>query len=125
MTEAPKKKKILVVDDEKGLRDMLAYELNFLGYEAVLSQNADEAIVLLRENTFDLLITDIRMPGSMDGIDMVDLRRKEDPGLKAIFISGFTLEDKLNRALEHPLSACLKKPFDLQELSEALKKFLA
>ncbi len=124
MTADGAKKRILVVDDEPGLRTMLTFELNFLGYESVTAENAEQALALLRESKYDLMITDVRMPGSMDGIELVEFFRKEDPGLKAVFITGFTLEDRLDAALKNPLSRCLKKPFDLNELSSVMSALL-
>ena len=117
------KGRILVVDDEPGLRKMLSFELVFLGYEVVTAESADEALEILQREKFDLVITDVRMPGSMDGIDLVERRRKEDPQMKVVFITGFALEEKLDTALKHPLNRCLKKPFDLNELTTAITGF--
>ena len=79
MTETTPKRRILVVDDEPGLRRLLAYEFQFRGYETVTAETADEALKILREQKapFDLIVTDIRMPGSMDGIDLIEKKFKK------------------------------------------------
>ena len=114
------KRQILVVDDEPGLRKLLEFELKYLGYETTLAENADAALVLLRQKPFDLVITDIRMPGTMDGIDLVEVYRKENPSQRVIFMTGYAIEEKLTQALKNPLNVCFRKPFNLHELSAAV-----
>ena len=119
------KTRVLVVDDEPGIRKLLAFELDFLGYETVTMENADEALALLRKSPpFDLIITDVRMPGSMDGIDLIQSYREDRPEQNVIFITGYAAEEKLKDALKNPLNSCLKKPFQIQELSVSMSKFL-
>ena len=119
------KTRVLVVDDEPGIRKLLTFELSFLGYETITAKNADEALRILRDNIpFDLIITDIRMPGSMDGIDLIRVYREERPEQSALFITGYAAEEKLTQALKNPLNSCLKKPFQIQELSVSMSKFL-
>ncbi len=122
MTE---KRRILVVDDEPGLRNLLSYEFHFLGYETVTAENADQALALLRGSApFDLVITDIRMPGSMDGVDLMDRYWKEKPDQKVIFMTGYAVEEKLTQALHIPLSVCFKKPFGIHEFGESVRQCL-
>ena len=58
-----KKRKILVVDDEKGIRDLLHGMLKGMGYEAFSVEDAESALALLSKNHYDLVITDLRLPG--------------------------------------------------------------
>ncbi len=116
----PEKAKILVVDDEPGIRSLLKYEFTHLGCDTALAENADQALALLHDSAFDVIITDIRMPGSMDGIDLVETYRKQNPGQKVIFITGYAVEDKLTAALQNPLNHCFKKPFDISELAKSV-----
>ncbi len=118
------KPKILVVDDEPGIRGLLQYELGFSGYETVTVESADQALEILQGHPVDLVITDIRMPGSMDGIDFIETYRKENPHQKVIFMTGYAIEEKISLALQNPLSFCIKKPFDIQELSEMIAQCL-
>jgi DNA-binding NtrC family response regulator len=115
------KRRILVVDDELGLRELLNFEFDFLGYETVTAENADEALKLLHESApFDLVITDIRMPGPMDGVDLMEKYWKEKPDQKVIFMTGYAVEEKLTNALKNPLSQCFRKPFSIHDLGRSV-----
>ena len=120
-----KKIKILVVDDEQGWRDLLSLELSSGECEVATASNADEALKLLQRQSFDLIITDVRMAGSLDGIDLIQIYRREHPAQKAILITGYAVEEKLEGALEDHSVLCLKKPFQSQELLSTLQGLLA
>ena len=117
------KHKILIVDDEPGIRKLLTFEFNYQGYETTAVENADEALLALKEGSFELVITDIRMPGSMDGIDLIEAYRKEKPGQYAIFMTGYAVEEKLTLALQNPHSICFKKPFDIHVLAQSVTDY--
>ncbi len=119
------KLKILVVDDEPGWRDLLSLELFSEDREVVTASNADEALKLLCRQSFDLIITDARMPGQLDGIDLIQTYRREHPAQKAIFITGYAVEEKIEQALEQGGVLCLRKPFESQELLNAIQSILA
>lgn len=120
-----KNPKILVVDDEPDWCELITLELGSRGYKIVTARHATEGLLYLRRGAFDLLITDVQMPGDMDGIDLVEIYRKEDPALKVIFITGHALEEKLASALRDPKNLCLKKPFDIEELARSVDSLLA
>ena len=120
-----KTEKILVVDDEQGWRDLLTFELGELGYEIMTAKNGPTGLEILRQGSFDLMITDVRMPGSLDGIDLVETYRQENPTQKAIFITGYATEEKLERALNSKFSFCLKKPFPQEDLAKMISQILA
>ena len=119
------KPKILIVDDEPGIRSLLKYEFSRHGCEIAVAENADQALELLQGNSFDVIITDIRMPGSMDGIDLIDSHRKEHPSQKVIFMTGYAVEEKLAAALQNPLNFCFKKPFDISELTTSALQLIS
>lgn len=120
----PQSPKILVVDDEPDWCELITLELGSRGYKIVSARHATEGLLYLRRGAFDLLITDVQMPGDMDGIDLVEIYRKEDPALKAIFITGHALEEKLSNALQDPKNLCLRKPFDMEELTRSIQSLL-
>ncbi|MBI4970878.1 MAG: response regulator [Candidatus Omnitrophica bacterium] len=117
-----KKIKILVVDDEPGWCDLLAFELSGQGYEVVTASDAGQGLKILHEQSFDLVITDIRMP-HMDGVQMIETFHKENPDQKVIFITGYAVEGRLEEAYRHSLS-CLKKPFYMDELIKTVSQAL-
>ena len=125
MEKELKKLKILVVDDERGWRDLLSLELSAEDCQVVTASNADEALRLLQAKSFDLIITDARMPGSLDGIDLIKTYRKEHPTQKAIFITGYAVEEKIEQALQEGTVLFLKKPFQSEELLSAIQGLLA
>ena len=113
--------RILIVDDEQGWRDLLSLELTTEHCEAQTASNAEEALNLLRGEGFDLVITDVRMPGALDGIDLIRSYRQEKPAQKAIFITGYAVEEKIQTALTSESTLCLKKPFESRELFRAIQ----
>jgi CheY-like chemotaxis protein len=119
-----KKYKILVVDDEPGWRDLLCLELTTENQEVRTASSAGEALDLLRKESFDLVITDVRMPGKLDGIDLIQTCRQGNPAQKAILITGYAVEEKIEQALVQGSVLCLKKPFESRELLGALQSLL-
>jgi PAS domain S-box-containing protein len=82
--------KILLVEDDAMVRDMVMMQLVNLGYRVVSAVGASEALQLLhREDGFDLLLTDVVMPGGLNGRELADEARKFCPGLRVIFTSGY------------------------------------
>ena len=125
MEKEMKKLKLLVVDDERGWRDLLSLELASEKCEVKTASSAIEALGLLQKESFHLVITDVRMPGDMDGIDLIQTCRREKPAQKAIFMTGYAIEEKIERALEPGSVMCLKKPFQSEELLSAIQFLLA
>lgn len=116
--------KILVVDDEPGWRDLLILELSTDDCHVTAASNSMQALALLHKQSFDLVITDVRMPGEIDGIDMIQAYRRENPAQKAIFITGYAIEEKIEQALEQGSVLYLKKPFQAEELQKAIQSLL-
>jgi DNA-binding response OmpR family regulator len=81
---------ILLVDDEDLIRDILADELDFQGFEVCKAETGDQAAALIKNppKVFSLLITDVHMPGNMDGIGVARLMRLHHPGLPIIYTTG-------------------------------------
>jgi len=102
------KSTVLIVDDEVLVRAMVADPLRDDGFRVVEAINADEALAILRSATrVDLVLTDMRMPGTMDGAGLVRLIRTEFPSIKVILMSSEPPDDSLLPALDHYVS----KPF--------------
>lgn len=112
----PKEKiRLLIAEDERPLRALLAEELQEEGREIRLAANGLEALELIKKEPFDLLITDIRMPG-MSGIELLKESKKWQPKLLAIVITGYATLETAIQALREGAYDYIRKPFSLEEL---------
>ena len=110
---------VLLVEDELLVREMAAEDLGEIGFAVTPASDADEALAILREgNGFDLLFTDIRMPGSIDGWELAREAKQMIPALKVIYATGFgDAGDDLTRD-----ECYVRKPYNLKDLRQALDK---
>jgi CheY-like chemotaxis protein len=107
--------RLLVVEDDVILRYTLAEWLRFEGYEVLEAMSADEAIVIFSSIlSIDLVITDIEMPGSINGLDLAEQIKARFPALPVIVVSGRPVVDKLRI---DAMTAFFPKPYDLSELA--------
>lgn len=106
-------RRVLVVDDEAGLRTTLAANLELEGYEVVEASTAEAALEQLRARPFDVVVSDIRMPG-MTGVELFRRVREERPGLPVLLMTAFAQEEIVEGALSDGVFAVLDKPFDVQ-----------
>ncbi len=116
--------KILLAEDDNDMRGFLVRALANAGYEVVSFDNGKSAFDRLREEPFELLLTDIVMP-EMDGIELARRATELDPDLKVVFITGFAAV-ALNAAQQAPKDAkILSKPFHLKDLVNEVERVLA
>ncbi len=80
--------RVLIVEDEPIVRLGLASELRGARYEVIEASNADEALTVLHSSPVDLMISDVVMPGSMDGVALAACARRVRAGMKIIIVSG-------------------------------------
>ena len=117
--------KILLVEDEEGLRALNARGLSSRGYTVLEASNGVEAIeVLEREGHVDLVVSDVVMP-EMDGPSLLKELRRRDPHVKVIFVSGYAEEAFAKNLPSEEQYAFLAKPFTLKQLVAEVKKTLA
>ena len=115
---------ILVVEDERPVRQIMERALTRNGYRVVAAESADEALsVAAHHVTIDLLITDIVMRG-MNGRELATVMRRDRPELQVLYVSGFTQKQT---GLDDPALAgsFLQKPFGLDELVQQVARMLA
>jgi CheY-like chemotaxis protein len=118
----PERPIVLFVEDDVLLRLMIADELRSNGLSVVEAANADEALMVLRSSApVDLLFTDIRMPGSMDGLALAALMRTTQPELRIIVASGH-LPEWPSRGIA---DAFFFKPYDAETVVKRVKELLA
>lgn len=79
---------ILVLDDDDHVRETISSVLSDAGFEITTAATGWEAVALIEEKNFDLVVADIRLPGGLDGLDMARHVRARHPSLKCLFISG-------------------------------------
>ena len=108
--------KILVVDDEPGVRDMLCDALSIAGYQPVAAIDGFAAHILLREQKFDLIITDINMP-VMDGYELLERLRTAGDNTPAILLTARGERADVTRGLKLGADDYVTKPFGLEELT--------
>ena len=112
--------RLLVVEDEVFVRMMVAEELRDVGFPVLEAAHADEAIDILRHVPgIKLMISDIRMPGSMDGIALARLARSEHPDIKIIFACGSHCS--INSVRHEGL---FLKPYDVHGLVRHVKELM-
>jgi len=116
---------ILVVEDDALVRKYVISQLKSLGYAPVAAANATEAIALVdRGQTFDLLFTDIVMPGGMNGRELADEMARRRPGARVLYTSGFTENAIVHQGRLDPDVALLSKPYRKFDLAQMIRKAL-
>jgi excisionase family DNA binding protein len=115
--------RILVVDDEATIRDLLAKTLALAEYDVDLAPDGRAALERLRMMSFDLLITDLRMPG-IDGLGVIREARRLKADIPVIIITGFSTESSAIEAVNLGVSGYLTKPFRVPRVLAAAAKAL-
>jgi len=108
--------RVLVVDDERAMAEMLADGLADRGYEAISVASSEEAALRLREESFDALVTDLRMP-RVDGLALLAEARRVSPDLPVIVMTAYGAVDSAVESIRKGASHYLTKPFKLDELA--------
>ena len=105
--------RVLLAEDEALVRELAIEDLSDAGYEVVAARDGDEALAILQQDTrFDLLFTDIRMPGELDGWQLAEEAKRLIPGIVVIYASGLDETHADARAAGHFVS----KPYTLNSL---------
>jgi DNA-binding NtrC family response regulator len=115
--------KILIVDDEEGMRRLLAKVLTREGYETVTAASGSEALRQARGDQFDLVVTDIKMP-EMDGLELLAELKATDPSLPVIAITAYGTVENAVQALRLGAYDYITKPFETDEIKLTVAKAL-
>lgn len=114
---------LLFVDDEPALRELISERLVDHGFRVVPCESGDRALELLEQFAFDVVVTDLRMPG-VDGARVIEAARERYPGIVTIVITGYgTVKDAVD-AIKRGASDFIAKPFQFDELMHVLRKAL-
>jgi excisionase family DNA binding protein len=122
-TPAAARPRVLVVDDEAAIRDLLSKTLALAEYDVDLSPDGRNALERLRIIPYDLLITDLKMPG-VDGLAVIREARRLKADIPVIIITGFSTEASAIEAVNLGVSGYLTKPFRVPRVLAAAAKAL-
>jgi DNA-binding NtrC family response regulator len=112
-------RRLLIVDDEAHLLLTLIANLELEGFEVVGAANGVEALALLKKQPFDLVLSDIRMPG-MNGIELFNRVKLAHPTIPVVLMTAFAIEDRVEEAIAGGVFAVLPKPFDIEKAKQVL-----
>jgi two-component system, cell cycle sensor histidine kinase and response regulator CckA len=121
------KARILIMDDEEIIQDVLSNMLDFLGYEAAVASDGAQAIDMYKKameasTPFDAVIMDLTIHGGIGGKDAIKDLLALDPGAKAIVSSGYSTDPAVLNYQDYGFKAVISKPFKIDDLTEILKQ---
>ncbi len=119
------RKKILIVDDERDIVKALIIRLQKVGYDVVTAFDGDQGVFMAHKENPDIILLDIRMPGS-DGFNVIERLKqsRSTSTIPIIFLTGSPEKDLEKRAMEMGVRFYIKKPYDPEELLDAIQRAL-
>src|SRR5512146_1788579 len=113
--------KVLIVEDEQPLRELLQMELSRSGYKVQVAGNGEEGLAMYKEQIFNIVLLDVRMPGA-DGVQILQLTRAESNIPEVIMFTGHGTIETAVECLKHGAYDYLTKPVKLDELEIVIDK---
>ncbi|MDR3125045.1 MAG: response regulator [Endomicrobium sp.] len=117
------KPNILIVDDEHSVSFSLISILMLEDYKAISVDNGKQAIEAIKNNNFDIAFFDIRLP-DMNGVELLKTVREFNSNLIVIMMTAYANNDLIEEALQKGALRCLRKPFEIPEVLDLLKKII-
>jgi two-component system, NtrC family, response regulator PilR len=115
--------RLLVVDDERSMRELLSIVLRREGYDVTVAESGRAAVEALERSRYDLLVSDIKMP-DMNGVEVLREAKRVDPDILGIMITAFASADTAIEAMRLGAHDYLNKPFDVDELKIKVRNAL-
>jgi len=115
--------RIMVVDDDEGIRYILSTALSGMGYDVVTASSGIEALNLSLKSSFALVLTDLEMPG-MDGWNLASRIKNRFPGIPVILMTGYAKKDVMERMKGSSVDYVIFKPFRLEDILKTAQKML-
>jgi CheY-like chemotaxis protein len=115
---------ILVAEDDQAVRDFVSRALAYYGHSVTSVPDGSAALAALAERRFDLMLTDIVMPG-LDGVALAAQATKQDPAMPVLMMTGFASEGQRAQTASGPVERVISKPFSLKEICAAVEEALA
>lgn len=122
-TDNSVRKRILVADDEPGIRELLEEVLTMRGIDVEVAASGSEAIAALEKHPFDLIILDLLMPGT-SGSDVARYIGVNAPEMPIVIITGSDVETIENRLRGISVTQVIRKPFEMDQISEVVSELL-
>lgn len=113
----------MIVDDEDSIREMLSIALKKKGYETASAENGEEALKLYKQDTYDAIVTDIRMP-KLDGLELLKEIKGIDPSANVIMMTAYGSMESAVEALRGGAADYITKPLSLEEVTHRLEKII-
>ncbi len=116
--------RLLVVDDEEVILTVLRKAFTMEGHEVVLAKSAEQAAALLKEQPFDVLVTDKNLPG-LGGVQLAGLARAGDPDIAIVVVTGYASKESAEELLQFGIDDYVIKPFNVDEFTAKIEDILA
>jgi two-component system response regulator PilR (NtrC family) len=123
MSDDTPQPRILIVDDERSMREMLSIVLKREGYHVTAAENGTSAVAVLEREPFDVLVSDIRMP-DLSGVEVLRAARAANPEIVGIMMTAFASKESAVEAMRLGAVDYLDKPFDVDELKLKIRQHL-
>jgi len=117
------KKKVLVVEDNPNMSGLLTDMLEVFDVDSISASDGVEALDLVNDNEFGMVISDLRMP-KMNGTELLLAVKEKFPKMPVVLISGYTMDSADDETVSRRADGFLTKPFKMNELQEVLNRFL-
>lgn len=118
-----KRMKVLIVDDQYGIRLLLYEVFSKEGYQTFSAANGKEAIDIVQKESPDIVLLDMKIPG-MDGLEILKHIKKIIPDIKVIMMTAYGELDMLQEANSYGVITHFTKPFDIEQLRDAVRAIL-
>jgi len=129
LASEPKGKKLLLMDDEAHIVQLVGEMLNHLDYRVETARNGAEALEIFKQakqanDPFDVIIMDLTIPGGMGGREAISFLREFDPNVKAIVSSGYSNDPVMSDCKRYGFNGMVSKPFKIEELCQEINRVL-
>jgi DNA-binding NtrC family response regulator len=114
-------KHILIVDDEQSIREIMTDALERQGYRVKTAKDAEEALLCFEQTRFDLALVDMRMPGKMDGLDLLREVHQRWPAVVVIILTAYATMDTAIEAMRDGAYDYLVKPAGISQILESIE----
>ena len=112
--------KVLVVDDKKVIGDFFDFTLGYFGHDITVVHDPREAAKAAQQKEFDIAFLDIMMP-EKNGVDVLREIKNAVPGLPVVMMSGYSLQEMKDAAMQLGAAGCIKKPFELDDVRQIMR----